>query len=114
MMMIIINMGPPGAVDREFVYIVLFGLFFPVFFSFFFSFFFLLVFFLFFPLRILSSYYSSSSSFFFFFFFSFFLRLFANFWCLVFFVFLLRETVRAANKTKKNKFQSEKTSILDT
>ena len=33
---------------------------------------------------------------------------FANFWCLVFFVFLLRETVRAANKTKKNKFQSEK------
>ena len=39
---------------------------------------------------------------------------FANFWCLVFFVFLLRETVRAANKTKKNKFQSEKTSILNT
>ena len=39
---------------------------------------------------------------------------FDHFWCPVFFVFWLRETVRAANKTNKNWFQSEKTSILDT
>ena len=39
---------------------------------------------------------------------------FDHFWRPVLFVFLLRETVRAANKTNKNEIQSEKTSILNT